>query len=164
MATRKKASKVKKSKKVTKKKVIRKPAKKVLKKKVKKTKKMKTKKAPAKKRKVVAKKTMKKVVAKKTATKAVTKKVAAKKIVIPKGPIIGKVTHFYDRIGVGVVAVESTIRMGDMITLMHAGKAFTQKIVSMQQQHTPLPVAQSGQIVGIKLDQYAAEGTKIYAA
>lgn len=152
MATRKKASTVKKSKKVTKKKVAKKVAKKVLKKKVKKVKAKKVAKKPAKK--------AKKVVSK----KKVAKKAAPRKVALPKGPVIGKVTHFYDRISVGVVAIASTIRVGDMITLVHAGKSFTQKVVSMQQQHTPIPVALAGQEVGIKLDKYAPEGTKIFAA
>ena len=100
----------------------------------------------------------KKVVKKKAVKKAVTKKPSA-----PKGPVIGKVSHYYDRIGVAVVALQATMKLGDKIALTHAGKTFTQKVASMQVNHTPLTVAHAGEEIGLKVDKVAGEGTKISA-
>lgn len=146
MATAKKAPKAKKSKKVAKKKIQRKAVQKVSKKTVKKVK---------------AKKASKKVM-KKRPQKKLQKKIV-KKPAASKGPIIGKVKHYYDRIGVAVVALQATVRLGDRITLSQAGKSFSQKISSMQVNHTPLTIAHAGQVVGMKVDKVANEGTKITA-
>lgn len=73
--------------------------------------------------------------------------------------VIGKVTHYYDRIGVAVVAVESPIRVGDTVRLKHGDAAFEQKVQSLQVDHTPIAVANAGQEVGMKVDQLATEGT-----
>lgn len=121
-------------------------------------------------KKVVKKmKKVKKVKAKKVAkkpTKAKAKKVAAKKALVRKvaEKVIGKVTHYYDRIGVAVVSVKKPIRLGDKIRLKHGKREFKQKVVSMQMNHTPIQMANIGQEVGMKVDQIAAEGTLLLAA
>lgn len=99
-------------------------------------------------------------------TKAKVKKVAAKKALVRKvaEKVIGKVTHYYDRIGVAVVSVKEPIRLGDKIRLKHGKREFKQKVASMQVNHTPIKMASSGQEIGMKVDQIAAEGTVLLAA
>ncbi|MDO8469015.1 MAG: hypothetical protein Q7S29_04630 [Candidatus Peribacter sp.] len=154
----KKARTKKKSKKVAKRKakktLRRRPvrrAKKTMKKKAKKTKK--------------STRNLKKVKAK--VVKKVAKKVtAAKKKLVKKiaEQVIGKVTHYYDRIGVAVIAVNETIRLGDTILLKHGKRVFEQKISSLQVNHTPITSATKGQEVGMKVDEVADEGTLILPA
>ncbi|MDD5025750.1 MAG: hypothetical protein PHH13_00025 [Candidatus Peribacteraceae bacterium] len=116
---------------------------------------------PAKKIVKKAKKVMKKKVtkaAKKPAKKA-TKKIVAKKA--EKGTPVGKVTHFYDRISVAVVELTKPLRVGDAIRLSHGEKAFTQRVMSLQIDHTPVPSAGKGQEVGMKVNKEAKEGTLV---
>lgn len=126
-----------------------KKAKKVMKKKVRKVRKV---------RKVKAKKVMKKA---KKVTMSAKKKLAVKKIA---EQVIGKVTHYYDRIGVAVVELKAPLKMGQRICLKHGGKQFKQKVASMQVNHQPLTIAKRGQEIGLKVDKIAAEGTLILAA
>ncbi|MDD5103352.1 MAG: hypothetical protein PHX93_03045 [Candidatus Peribacteraceae bacterium] len=144
---------------------LKKKAKKVTKRKAKKT----LKRRPvrrAKKAMKKMKKTKKTQKAKKTGAKAVRKVSAAKKKMVKKiaEQVIGKVTHYYDRIGVAVVAVNETIRLGDTIRLKHGKREFEQKISSLQVNHTPITSAAKGQEVGMKVDEVADEGTLILPA
>ena len=137
-----------------------KKAKKVLKRKVKKTTKKALKKVgKAKKVKKVTKKTAKK--AKKTKNVSKVKKALIRKTA---EKVIGKVTHYYDRIGVAVVALEENLKVGDMIRLKHGKAEFTQKALSIQKDHTPLTKAEKGQEVGLKVDKVADEGTLLLRA
>jgi len=151
----KKARSKKKAKKVAKKKV-----RKVKSRKAKKAAKKTTKKKPAKKAKKTAKKKPAKK-AKKAKAKKPAKKVAKK---VRKAPVIGKVTHYYDRIGVAVVEIMSVLKHGDMIRLKHGAKSFAQKAASMQVNHTPIAVAKQGEEIGLKVDQVTPPGTLITAA
>jgi len=117
---------------------------------------------PAKKIVKKAKKVMKKKVTKaaKKPAKKVTRKIVAKKAV-KKGTKVGKVTHFYDRISVAVVELTKPLHVGDAIRLSHGEKAFTQRVTSLQIDHTPVPSASKGQEVGMKVDKEAKEGTLV---
>jgi len=155
----KKSRTKKKSKKVTKKKMKktlkRSPARRAKKaaKKVKKSKKAKKTKNVKKMKTKVAKKMTKKVT---TAKKQIVKEIAEQ--------VIGKVTHYYDHIGVAVVAVNETIRLGDTIRLKHGDHVFEQKIESLQVNHTPITSATKGQEVGMKVNEVADEGTLLLQA
>lgn len=156
----KKSRTKKKSKKVTKKKMKktakRRPVRRA-KKAVKKTKKAKKAKKSSRNMKKVKAKVAKKVTKKvSTAKKQMVKEIAEK--------VIGKVTHYYDHIGVAVVAVNETIRLGDTVLLKHGKRVFEQKVASLQVNHTPINSAAKGQEVGMKVDEVAEEGTVILLA
>lgn len=147
----------KKAKKVTKRKAKKtvKKTKKVMRKAVKKTKKVK-KVRKVKKVKKVAKKKVKKTKNVSKAKKALIRKTAEK--------VIGKVTHYYDRIGVAVVALEENLKIGDTIRLKRGKTEFTQKALSIQKDHTPLTVAHKGQEVGLKVDKVTDQGWLVLGA
>ncbi|MDD5740236.1 MAG: hypothetical protein PHO20_05735, partial [Candidatus Peribacteraceae bacterium] len=100
---------------------------------------------------------------KKAKAKATKKITVAKKKLVAKiaEQVIGKVTHYYDHIGVAVIAVNETIRLGDTIRLKHGNHIFEQKVESLQVNHTPITSAAKGQEVGMKVDEVADEGTLI---
>ncbi|ALM09833.1 MAG TPA: hypothetical protein DEB30_02235 [Candidatus Peribacter riflensis] len=143
-----------------------KKAKKVTKRKVKKT----AKRKPARRAKKAAKKVKKvkkvKKAKRKTKAKAAKKVTAARKKLVKTiaEKVIGKVTHYYDHIGVAVVDVQSTIRVGDTIRLRHGDREFTQTVQSLQVNHTPIASAAKGQEVGMKVNEVAAEGTLVLPA
>jgi putative protease len=100
------------------------------------------------------------------AGKAAKKVSAARKKLVKKiaAEVIGKVTHYYDRIGVAVVDVKSPIRLGDVIRFKRGNHEFKQKVSSMQINHQPIQVAQKGQEIGLKVDKVTSEGTVVLSA
>ncbi len=137
-----------------------KKSKKVTKKKAKKT----TKRRPVRRAKKATKRPVKKMKKAKKAKAKASKKITAAKKKLVKAiaeKVIGKVTHYYDRIGVAVVAVNETIRLGDTVLLKHGKRVFEQKVASLQVNHTPIHSAAKGQEVGMKVDEVAEEGTVI---
>lgn len=106
--------------------------------------------AKAKKKVKKAKKTkkLKKVKKTKKAKKAKKPvKVAKKKKQVP----IGKVTHYYDRIGVAVMKLNSPLSAGDTIRLVGEAGEFTQKVESIQVEHQPVHRAAKGADIGLKV-------------
>jgi len=75
---------------------------------------------------------------------------------------IGKVTHYYDKLGVAIVKVAKTIKVGDKIKFGEEG--FEQTVESMQFDHKAVSSAKKGEEVGIKVDKKAHEGTKVFSA
>ncbi|MBN1941069.1 MAG: hypothetical protein JW772_02700 [Candidatus Diapherotrites archaeon] len=66
---------------------------------------------------------------------------------------VGKVTHFFDHIGVGVLELSGGLKVGDKIAVeTHEGE-FEQVVDSMQIDKQPVKSAKKGQAIGIKLAQ-----------
>lgn len=74
---------------------------------------------------------------------------------------IGKITHYYDKIGVAVIEVLGTIAVGDKIRISGSDE-FSQEITSIQVEHEKKKEARKGSVVGLKLDQPAKKGDEIY--
>lgn len=119
-----------------------------------------------------AKKPVKKIVRKLVVKKA-KKKPAPKKLVkraplpkpreVIKQKVIGRITHYFDNIGVAVVQLDSPLRIGDAIRVV-GGEAtdFQQKVQSMEVEHQKVAIAKKGQEVGLKIKEKVREGYKIY--
>lgn len=77
---------------------------------------------------------------------------------------VGKITHYYDKIGVAVISVEAAISAGDEIEIRDKNEApkFTQTISSMQVEHEEIDKAKKGQDIGMKIDQEVKEGDLVY--
>lgn len=76
---------------------------------------------------------------------------------------IGKVTHYYDKIGVAIIELTDTLRQGETIKIVGQGREFTQVVSSMQFEHQNIEKAQKGQSVGVKVDQKVKENDLVYA-
>jgi len=76
--------------------------------------------------------------------------------------LVGKITHYFDKIGVAVVEVLAPIKVGDQIKISGHGNEFTQEVTSMQIEHQQVQEAQKGQTVGMKVDQPVKEGDEVY--
>ena len=73
---------------------------------------------------------------------------------------VGKITHYFDHINVGVLELTDELKEGDKISVeMHDGKAFEQTVSSMQIEKQPVRKAKKGDAVGLKLDQPARNAT-----
>ncbi len=75
---------------------------------------------------------------------------------------IGKVTHYYDKIGVAVVELSQMLKTGDKIKFSGHDKEFSQEVSSMQIEHNQINQAKKGDIVGMKVDQPVKEGDVVY--
>lgn len=75
---------------------------------------------------------------------------------------VGRVAHYFTKIGVAVVNLTDTLSVGDKILVRGAVTNFEQTVESMQIEHKNVNIAQSGQSVGLKVDQRVREGDKVY--
>lgn len=76
---------------------------------------------------------------------------------------IGRVTHYYDKIGVAIVELVSNMAVGDSVRFSRGGEElFTQTVDSIQVEHANVDSAQSGDIVGLKIIQEVKPGAEVY--
>lgn len=75
---------------------------------------------------------------------------------------VGKVTHYFDKIGVAVVELTGALSAGDTIKISGHDKEFTMTVASMQIEHEQIKDAKKGDTVGMKVDQAAEEGDEVY--
>lgn len=76
--------------------------------------------------------------------------------------LAGKITHYFDKIGVAVVEVLSPLKVGDTIKISGHGNEFTQQVESMQIEHQPVEAVDKGQTIGMKVSQPVKEGDEVY--
>jgi len=70
---------------------------------------------------------------------------------------VGKVTHYYQKIGVAVVELTASLSIGDEISF-NGSTDFSQTITSMQVEHETISTAHKGDTVGLKVDQPVKPG------
>ncbi|MFH1609452.1 MAG: translation elongation factor-like protein [Candidatus Bipolaricaulota bacterium] len=75
---------------------------------------------------------------------------------------VGKVTHFFGRIGVAVFALTEMIRVGDTIRIRGQTTDLTQRVESMQIEHKAVPEARPGEDVAIKVNDRVREDDGVY--
>lgn len=76
---------------------------------------------------------------------------------------VGKVTHYYDKIGVAVLELVGDLDVGDIIKFSRGGEElFTQKVESMQSEHKNLESASSGDTIGLKATQEVKDGAEVF--
>lgn len=75
---------------------------------------------------------------------------------------IGRVTHYYDKIGVAIVKLEKPLKVGEKIKFMKGEDSVEQVVESMQVEHEPVSEGTKGQEVGIKVGQKVKDGTLVY--
>ena len=79
-----------------------------------------------------------------------------------KKQLIGTVTHYYGKIGVGVIDLVDTLKVGDEILIQGKVTNFRQKVDSMEIEHKKVEVATKGQSIGLKVVERVREGDKVF--
>ncbi len=79
-----------------------------------------------------------------------------------KAKLVGKVTHYYDKIGVAIVRVLIPFKKGDSIRIEGGQTLFSQKVVSMEKDHKKITLTKNGDEVGVKVKERVREGYKVY--
>lgn len=74
---------------------------------------------------------------------------------------VGKVIHWYDKIGVAVVKLSDALSVGDTIKVKRGEDAADDSVLSMQVDHKDVPSAKAGDEVAVKISGKAREGACI---
>lgn len=75
---------------------------------------------------------------------------------------IGRVTHYYDKIGVAVLELVKPLTVGDKIKISGHDKEFVQYVLSMQMDYKEIKKAKKGDSIGLKVDQPVKENDQVY--
>jgi putative protease len=76
--------------------------------------------------------------------------------------LIGKITHYFGKISVGIIGLSDALKVGDTIHIKGHSSDFNQQISSMQVEHAEVTEAKAGDAVGIKVDQKVHEHDEVY--
>jgi len=79
-----------------------------------------------------------------------------------KKDLVGKVIHYYDKIGVAVIKLRKGLMAGDKVKFEKGDKSFEQVIESMQLEHEQVTSGKKGEEIAVKVDQVAKNGTSVY--
>jgi selenocysteine-specific translation elongation factor len=75
---------------------------------------------------------------------------------------IGKVTHYFTKIGVAVVELTASLSVGDKIRISGPTTDFEQTVESMQIEHENVKTAKAGQSIGLKVAEHVRETDTVY--
>ncbi|MFH1840714.1 MAG: U32 family peptidase C-terminal domain-containing protein [Candidatus Shapirobacteria bacterium] len=75
---------------------------------------------------------------------------------------VGKITHYYDQIGVAVVELNDNLAVGEKIKISGKEGELEMNVQSMQIEHEAVKEAKKGQTVGMKVEQAVKEGDEVY--
>ena len=76
---------------------------------------------------------------------------------------IGKVSHYYDKIGVAIIDLDAGLAVGDKIKFVRGGEdLFEQNVDSIQIEHNKVESAKKGDVVGIKSTEAVKDGAEVY--
>lgn len=79
-----------------------------------------------------------------------------------EGELLGKVVHYFDRIGVAVIALQAPLRVGDQVHFLGRSTDFDQTIDSLQVEHQPVTEGAAGSEVAARVRQRVRSGDSVY--
>ncbi|OGC45252.1 hypothetical protein A2V49_01475 [candidate division WWE3 bacterium RBG_19FT_COMBO_34_6] len=75
---------------------------------------------------------------------------------------IGTITHFFDRISVGIIKLDGKLKVGDKVRIQGGTTNFEQEISEIQFEHESIPEGKKSQEVGVKVIERVREGDIVY--
>ena len=76
--------------------------------------------------------------------------------------LVGKVSHYFTKIGVGVIELSDELKVGDRISIEGATTNLQQTVNTMEIEHEGVQSASAGQSIGLKVEQRVREGDVVY--
>jgi len=76
--------------------------------------------------------------------------------------LIGKISHFYGNLNVGIIELSGELKVGDKIRVKGASSDFEQFVDSMQIDHENVEVAMKGDAIGLKVADKVRVGDEVY--
>jgi acyl-CoA hydrolase len=78
------------------------------------------------------------------------------------GNLVGKVSHYYNHIGVAVIDLKDSLQIGDQVHFFGRSTDFHQEITSMQIEHESITEAGKGQEIAVKVEKRVRNHDKVY--
>jgi U32 family peptidase len=76
---------------------------------------------------------------------------------------IGKITHYFNKISVGVIELSDELKVGDKIHILGGEERdFEQEVESIQIEHESVKKAGKGEAVGFKVAETVKPGDKVF--
>lgn len=75
---------------------------------------------------------------------------------------VGKVSHYFTKIGVAVIDLTAPLSVGDRITIKGVTTDLEQTVDSMQIEHENVTTAKAGQSIGLKVKERVRESDVVY--
>tara|TARA_Y100000310_G_C20177538_1_gene576543 strand:+ start:240 stop:491 length:252 start_codon:yes stop_codon:yes gene_type:complete len=75
---------------------------------------------------------------------------------------IGEITHYFSNVGVAVLKLTESLKVGDKIHIKGLSVDFEQEVKSMQIERKPIEEAKAGDDVGMKVDEPVKGNEKVY--
>ncbi len=76
--------------------------------------------------------------------------------------LVGKISHYFTKIGVGVVDLSDEVKVGDKISIEGATTNIQQTVDSIQIEHEKVQSAGAGQSIGLRVQERVREGDLVY--
>jgi len=78
-----------------------------------------------------------------------------------KEKLIGKITHYFDKINVAIIELSGVLKIGDRVHIKGSSTDFEQDISSIQIEHENMKKAKKGDAIGLKVDEKVREGDEV---
>lgn len=75
---------------------------------------------------------------------------------------IGRVVHFYSKIGVAIIQLDGELNVGESIAVIGSTTDLKQNVKSMQVEHQNIEDAKPGDLVGLKVKDRVREGDTVF--
>ncbi|MEK7542186.1 MAG: hypothetical protein AAB524_00620 [Patescibacteria group bacterium] len=75
---------------------------------------------------------------------------------------IGKITHYYGKVGVAIIKLEHELNLGDRIRIEKGEQSFDQEVTSMHKNYQPIEKAEAGEEIGVKVEEKPHEGALVH--
>lgn len=76
--------------------------------------------------------------------------------------LIGKITHYFSKIGVAVIELSDDMKAGDKIRIEGATTSFEQVVESMEIENEKVETATVGQSIGLKVNERVRLHDNVY--
>ena len=76
--------------------------------------------------------------------------------------LVGKVTHYYNRIGVAIIELSEDLQYGDQISVEGGITNIQETVDSMQYEHKPIKNARKGEEIALKVKDTVRPGDVVY--
>ena len=75
---------------------------------------------------------------------------------------IGRVTHYFGKIGVAVIELRDALKVGDTIRIRGTTTDFEQQVGSMEIEHQSIEQAEAGQEIAVKVGYRVRRKDKVF--
>lgn len=79
-----------------------------------------------------------------------------------KEELIGKITHYFGKIEVGIVELSKPLKIGETIHVKGGATDFEQEVESMQIEHENIEKAKKGDVIGLRVKDKVKEGDEVF--